>query len=44
MRKVMEKYENRTQGLERKYIQDVEGLKKQISQLHKKLEEKIVVV
>ena len=44
LRKVMEKCENKVQGLERKYIQDVEGLKKQIAQLHKKLAEKAVVV
>jgi hypothetical protein len=44
MRKLSEKCEKRMQGVERKYIQDVEGLKKQIAQLHKKLGEKTVGV
>jgi hypothetical protein len=37
MRKLIEKHEKRMQGVERKYVQDIEGLKKQIGQLHKKL-------
>lgn len=44
MRKLVEKFEKRIQGIERKYVQDVDGLKKQISQLHKKLGEKTVAV
>lgn len=42
MRKLTEKCEKRVQGIERKYVQDVEGLRKQIAQLHKKLGERVV--
>jgi hypothetical protein len=44
MRKLFEKCEKKISGLERKYIQDVEGLKKQIAQLHKKLAESAIGV
>jgi hypothetical protein len=37
VRRITEKWEHRLQGLERKYVQDTEGLKKQIAQLHRKL-------
>lgn len=37
IRKLTEKYEKRLQGAERKYFDDVDGLRKQIAQLHKKL-------
>ena len=37
MRKLTEKYEKRLQGVERKYVLDTDGLKKQIAQLHRKL-------
>ncbi len=39
LQKLTEKYEKKFQGLERKYIDDVAGLKKQIAGLHKKLRE-----
>jgi hypothetical protein len=38
--KLTEKLEKRLQGVERKYNQDVDGFKKQIAQLHRKLVEK----
>jgi hypothetical protein len=44
LRKLTEKFEKRLQGVERKYVQDVDGLKKQISGLHKKLGERAVAV
>ena len=44
MRKLTEKLEKRLQGMERKYVQDVDGLKKQIAGLHKKLGERAVAV
>lgn len=42
IRKLTEKFEKRMQGIERKYVQDVDGFKKQISQLHKKLGENAI--
>ncbi len=44
MRKLIDKFEKRLLGVERKYVQDVEGLKKQISQLHKRIAEKMLGV
>ena len=42
IRKLTEKMEKRVQGVERKYVQDVEGLRKQIAQLHKKMSGRLV--
>ncbi|MBJ7448947.1 MAG: hypothetical protein JHC93_01150 [Parachlamydiales bacterium] len=37
MQRTIDKYEKKISGLQKKYIQDMDGLKKQIATLHKKL-------